>query len=392
MKQYSQSEAPRRLEGKHLGMACCWALGLATLITTINCSRITIPARLLTLIYMPFAVVSMAILTYYESKIDTRKRNLSGLILFFLSSLLLLLLDLASSGKGGIGNFIGICAIACSFGVADALLQGGMVGDLFFMCPEFLQSYLAGIAASGFLISALRLLTKAAFEKSPDGLRKGVILFLVISTFLRVSMHSADLAAGGIHINHGGDENEAKLHERLSNKELFFQNIDYAVDLILIFVLSLSIVPGFIYEDTGSHQLHSWYALVLITMYNACDLISRYIPLVEFLKLKSRKGLMIAVLSRFLLIPAFYFTAKYSDQGWMILLISFLGLTTGYLTVCVVTEAPIGYKGPEQNALGNLLVLCVLCGVFAGVALDWLWLIASPYTSIHYLAVIKAQA
>ena len=98
---------------------------------------------------------------------------------------------------------------------------------------------------------------------------------------------SADLAAGGIHINHGvyqlysylkincsvrrfenpstllllafrQDENEAKLHERLSNKELFFQNIDYAVDLILIFVLSLSIVPGFIYEDTGSHQLHSW--------------------------------------------------------------------------------------------------------------------------------------
>lgn len=48
-------------------------------------------------------------------------------------------LDLASSGKGGIGNFIGIGAIAGSFGVADAVLQGGMVGDLFFMCPEFLQ-------------------------------------------------------------------------------------------------------------------------------------------------------------------------------------------------------------------------------------------------------------
>nr|XP_034902546.1 equilibrative nucleotide transporter 3-like isoform X2 [Populus alba]XP_034906411.1 equilibrative nucleotide transporter 3-like isoform X2 [Populus alba] len=393
-------------------MACCWALGLATLVAW-NC-MLTIedyyyklfpkyhPARMLTLIYMPFAVVSMAILTYYESKIDTRKRNLSGLVLFFLSSLLLLLLDLASSGKGGIGNFIGIGAIAGSFGVADALLQGGMVGDLFFMCPEFLQSYLAGIAASGFLISALRLLTKAAFEKFPNGLRKGVILFLVISTFfeflcilvyaylfpklpivkyyrLKASTEgsntvSADLAAGGIHINQG-DENEAKRHERLSNKELFFENIDYAVDLTLIFVLTLSIVPGFIYEDTGSHQLHSWYAIVLITVFNACDMISRYIPLVEFLKLKSRKGLMIAALSRFLLIPAFYFTAKYGDQGWMILLISFLGLTNGYLTVCVVTEAPQGYKGPEQNALGNLLVLCVLCGVFAGVALDWLWLV-----------------
>lgn len=79
-------------------------------------------------------------------------------------------------------------------------------------------------------------------------------------------------------------------------------------------------------------------------MYNIFDLISRYIPLIECLKMESRKGLLIAILSRFLLIPAFYFTAKYGDQGWMILLVSFLGLTNGYLTVCVLTLAPRGYK------------------------------------------------
>lgn len=78
-------------------------------------------------------------------------------------------------------------------------------------------------------------------------------------------------------------------------------------------------------------------------MYNVLDLISRYIPLIKCLKLESRKGLFIAILSRFLLIPAFYFTAKYGDQGWMIFLVSFLGLTNGYLTVCVLTVAPKGY-------------------------------------------------
>lgn len=79
-------------------------------------------------------------------------------------------------------------------------------------------------------------------------------------------------------------------------------------------------------------------------MYNVLDLIGRYVPLIKFIKLESRKGLMIAILSRFLLIPAFYFTAKYGDQGWMILLVSFLGLTNGHLTVCVMTVAPKGYK------------------------------------------------
>ena len=52
---------------------------------------------------------------------------------------------------------------------------------------------------------------------------------------------------------------------------------------------------------------------------------------------------MIAILARYLLVPAFYFTAKYADQGWMIALTSFLGITNGYLTVCVMTVAPRGY-------------------------------------------------
>lgn len=91
------------------------------------------------------------------------------------------------------------------------------------------------------------------------------------------------------------------------------------------------------------------YPIVLIAMYNVVDFIARYIPLVQSLKLESRKGLLIAILSRFLLIPAFYFTAKYGDQGWMILLTSFLGLTNGYLTVCVLTVAPRGYKASVHN-------------------------------------------
>ena len=86
------------------------------------------------------------------------------------------------------------------------------------------------------------------------------------------------------------------------------------------------------------------YALVLIAVYNIWDLVGRYAPLISCLKLESRKGLMTAVIARFLFIPAFYFTAKYEDQGWMIMLTSLLGFTNGHLTVCVMTAAPKGYK------------------------------------------------
>ncbi|KAM3697315.1 hypothetical protein ACJW31_06G102900 [Castanea mollissima] len=414
----NENVPPANLEGRYIAIVVCWLLGNGCLFSW-N-SMLTIedyysylfpkyhPSRVLTLVYQPFAFGVLSILTYKEAKINTRRRNLFGYILFFISSLLVVVLDLATSGKGGIGPFIGLCAISGAFGIADAHVQGGMVGDLSFMQPEFVQSFFAGLAASGAITSVLRLITKGAFENTRGGLRKGAILFFSLSTFfvfLCVLLYafvfpklpivkyyrskaasegsktvSADLAAGGIQtLPHQQAEEDPKQLERLSNKELLLQNIDYALDMFLIYVLTLSIFPGFLSEDTGSHSLGTWYALVLIAMYNGCDLIGRYIPLLKFLKLVSRKGLMIAILSRFLLIPAFYFTAKYGDQGWMILLTSFLGLTNGYLTVCVMTSAPEGYKGPEQNALGNLLVLFLLGGIFSGVTLDWLWLIGKGW-------------
>ncbi|TYI03587.1 hypothetical protein ES332_A11G350000v1 [Gossypium tomentosum] len=345
------------------------------------------PSRVLTLVYQPFAFGTMSILAYNESEINTRRRNIFGYSLFVASTFMLLVLDLATSGRGGLGSFIGICAIVAFFGVADAFVQGGIVGDLSFMLPDFIQSFFAGLAAYGALTSALRLITKAAFEKSNNGLRKGAIpmcpivyIFfpkLPIVKYFRSKAAlegsktvQADLAAAGIQTK----DDHHEQNERLSNKQLVIQNIDYALDLFLIYVLTLSIFPGFLYENTGEHKLGTWYPLLLIASYNVWDLISRYLPLVKFLKIESRKGLTIAILSRFLLIPAFYFTAKYGDQGWMILLVSFLGLTNGHLTVCVMTAAPKGYKRPEQNALGNILVLCLLIGIFAGVSLGWLWL------------------
>ncbi|KAI3942783.1 hypothetical protein MKW92_005637 [Papaver armeniacum] len=406
-------------KGKFTAILVCWLLGNGCLFSwnsmlTLQDYFVNVfpnyhPARVLTLVYQPFALGTLAILTYYEAKINTRRRNLLGYFLFFMSSLVVVVLDLATSGRGGIGTYIGICITSCVFGVADAHVQGGMVGDLSFMCPEFMQSFLAGMAASGALTSALRLITKAAFENSQNGLRKGAMLFLGISVVfellcvllyayvfpkLPIVKHyrakaasegsktvSADLAAGGMKTLSGEQaaEEDPKNMERLTNKQLLFQNMDYAITMFLIYVLTLSIFPGFLSEDTGKHSLGAWYALVLIAMYNVWDLIGRYIPLLKGLKLKSRKGLIIVSLSRFLLIPCFYFTAKYGDQGYMIFLTSFLGLSNGYLTVCVLTAAPEGYKGPEQNALGNLLVLFLAGGLFAGVTLDWLWLIGKGW-------------
>nr|CAB3454628.1 unnamed protein product [Digitaria exilis] len=354
------------IKGKHLGIFICWLLGNGCL----------------------FAFNSMLTMEDY--------------FVFVFP------LDVATSGRGGAATFAGLCTIAAVFGIAEGHAEGAMAGDLSLMCPEFIQSFWAGLAASGVITSALRLVTKVAFENSRDGLRKGAILFASVSCFFELlciviytfvfpelpivkfyhckaasegSMTvNADLAAGGIEGSSNPSTEEGPVFpERLSSKQVLLQNLDYAMDMFLIYTLSLSIFPGFLAEDTGSHSLGSWYALVLIATFSAWDLVGRYLPLIDCIKLTSRKGLLVAICSRFLFVPAFYYTVKYSDQGWVIMLTSFLGLSNGYLTVCVLTEAPKGYKGPEQNALGNLLVLSLLAGLTFGDALDWLWLIGKGW-------------
>ncbi|XP_024028217.1 equilibrative nucleotide transporter 3 [Morus notabilis] len=409
MKVANESGVDVNHEGRYKAIFVCWVLGLGSLVAW-N-SMLTIgdyyyelfpkyhPSRVLTLVYQPFAVGTMAILACNEAKINTRRRNICGYALFFISTFLLIVVDLATHGNGGVVPYIGICVLVASFGVADALVQGGMVGDLAFMLPEFIQSFMAGLAGSGVLTSGLRLVTRAAFDKTDHGLRKGTLLFLAISAFseficiflyafvfpkLPIVKHfrkkaalegsktvASDLAAVGI------ETQSDQLVVRMSKKKLILENIDYALGLYLIYVITLSIFPGFLYENTGNHQLGTWYPLVLMAMYNVLDLVGRCIPLVKCLNLESRKGIFTSIIARFLFIPAFYFTAKYADQGWMIMLTSLLGLTNGYLTVCVLTAAPKGYKGPEQNALGNILVVFLLGGIFSGVALDWLWLIGN---------------
>eukprot|EP00249_Psilotum_nudum_P015184 c25205_g1_i1 orf=197-1453(+) len=405
-------------KGKYVAYVVCGLLGMGSLFPW-N-SMLTIedyysyifphyhPARVFTLAYQPFAFITIVVLTYNEARINTRLRILFGLCLFFLCTLFIPILDLATSGHGGIGPYVGVCIASGLLGVADAHVQGGMTGDLSFTQAEFLQSFSAGLAASGAATSGLRLVTKAAFENSRNGLRKGALAFFFISSFFVLmcivlyayvfprldivkyyrskaasegaKTVTADLVVAGVTSEGIQDDMEdGKVSDRLTSWQLLIQNIDLALAIFIVYALTLSIFPGFLAEDTGQHELGSWYAVTLIAMYNGGDLISRYIPLIDMLRMESRLGLLAVAVLRFAFIPVFYFTANYGTEGWMVMLCIVLGLSNGYLTVCILVTAPKGYKGPEQNALGNLIVLFLLGGIFSGAALDWLWLIGKGW-------------
>lgn len=126
------------------------------------------PSRVLTIVYQLVANVFISTLAYKEAKLSTRFRNILGYSLYTAGTFCLIIvstfnfelnvsymmynpcffhslcsglvkLDLASHGNGSVGAYIVLCLIVALFGLADAFVQGGMVGDLSFMCPEFIQ-------------------------------------------------------------------------------------------------------------------------------------------------------------------------------------------------------------------------------------------------------------
>jgi hypothetical protein len=54
-------------------------------------------------------------------------------------------------------------------------------------------------------------------------------------------------------------EEDPQKSKRLTTKELVMENIDYMLDIYLIYILTLSIFPTFLSEDTEAHNLESWY-------------------------------------------------------------------------------------------------------------------------------------
>ncbi|XP_024364887.1 equilibrative nucleotide transporter 3 [Physcomitrium patens] len=400
------------------GLVVTWLLGLTFLfpwnsILTIGDYYYALfpdyhPSRVFTLLYQLLSLIATLIFTWYEANVSTRLRVLFGYGPYAILLLLFIIIDVSTSGHGGIGPYVGVCVLVAGIGIADGVAQGAIVGDLSFMDPTYIQAYSAGLAMSGLVTSGMRFITKAAFRDSQSGLRKGALTFFAIATFVevagfvlyafvfpklntikgyRISAKNQgartvkdDLDAAGLEADRDGEP--GKPPTRLTVRQLGVRIWDYLIGQIILYMVSLSIFPGFLYEDTGTHDLGSWYALVLVAIYNGGDFAGRYVPLWRGLSdrvVPSRVALLTLSAARVAFVPFFYVTAKRGDAGWMMALCALLGLTGGWLSVLGFMRAPRGFSGPEQNAIGNLMILALIFGLTLGVLSGWLWLIGKGW-------------
>ena len=151
----------------------------------------------------------------------------------------------------------------------------------------------------------------------------------------------------------------------------------YGFGILLIYVVTLSIFPGYITEDVHSKVLKDWYPILLIAGYNVFDLVGKSLTAVYLLE--NAKIAISACIARLLFYPLFLVCLHgpefFRTEIPVTVLTCLLGLTNGYLTSVLMILAPKAVQLQHAETAGIVIVLFLVVGLAIGSIVAWFWVI-----------------
>ncbi|KAA3462612.1 hypothetical protein Goarm_006881 [Gossypium armourianum] len=349
--------------------------------------------RVFAVVYMVVGLACLLVIVFYAHKSEAYMRINVGLGIFVVSLLVVPVMD-AVYIKGRVGLYdgfyvtVGLLALA---GIGDALVQGGLIGAAGELPERYMQAIVAGSGGSGVLVSMLRILTKAVFPQDADGLRKSAYLYFFTSIVFMVICIVLYNVAHKLPIMQYYEELKAEaVKEEKAEKgpmtgpvwRATLWNIVgtvkwYGFGIVLIYVVTLSIFPGYITEDVHSLVLKDWYPVLLITGYNVFDLVGKSLTAVYLLE--NAKVAISACVVRLLFFPLFigclHGPQLFRTEFPVSLLTCLLGLTNGYLTSVLMIMAPKSVQIQHAETSGIVMVLFLVVGLASGSVIAWFWVI-----------------
>ncbi|GLT36541.1 hypothetical protein SLA2020_109130 [Shorea laevis] len=399
----SQQKPPKQDDAFHFAYIIYFTLGVGFLlpwnafITAVDYFSYLYPDvavdRIFAVVYMLVGLTCLVFIIFYAHKSDAYVRINVGLVLFVVSLLVVPVLD-AVYIKGRVGLYAGfyvtVGAIGLS-GMADALVQGGLIGAAGELPERYMQAVVAGTAGSGVLVSVLRILTKAIYPQDEDGLRKSAnlyfatgIVIMAICIVLYNIAHRLPVMKyyEQLKIQTINEEKQERGPLTGSAWRSTLWNIIgavkwYGLGMVLIYIVTLAIFPGYITEDVHSAILKDWYAVLLITSYNVFDLVGKSLTAVYLLE--NAKIAIGACAARLLFFPLFlgclHGPSFLRTEIPVTVLTCLLGLTNGYLTSVLMIMAPKSVQLRNAETAGIVMVLFLVVGLAAGSVIAWFWVI-----------------
>ncbi|KAK6945114.1 Equilibrative nucleoside transporter [Dillenia turbinata] len=311
-------------------------------------------------------------------KLGLRLRLNLGFSMFILSLMAPPVIDWCHwHGTNGAFTVTIASVVVCGF--ADALVAASLMGSAGELPKQYMQGISAGYASSGVLVSILRIITKASLPQSPQGLQTSAHLYFMVSTTILLGC----IICGNILQNLPVMQQHHKLQQaNLPSSKPEFWNVAKrikwpAFGVFIIYIVTLSIFPGFIAENLKSELLQDWYPILLIATYNVADLVGRC--LTAAYAVQSIGKATFGSVARLLFYPLF--TAFLHGPTWlksevpMVSLTFVLGLTNGYLTTVLMILTPKSVPVEEAEIAAVVMVVFLGLGLVGGSILGWFWII-----------------
>ncbi|CAM8879823.1 unnamed protein product [Rhodiola kirilowii] len=349
--------------------------------------------RIFAVVYMLVGLVCLGFITFYARVSDAYVRINVGLGVFVVSLLVVPVMDLVYL-KGEVGLYSGfyVTAVAVALsGVGDALVQSGIVGNAGELPERYMQATIAGTAASGVLVSLLRVFTKAVYTQDAEGLRRSANLYFIVSilvmivciVFYNIShrfpiiKYYQDLKVLAVSEEKEDKVNQGESIWRTTLREIVGRVKWHGAGILIIYIVTLSIFPGYITEDVHSQIHKDWYPILLISFYNVFDLVGKCLTAVYMIE--NAKVAICGSIARLLLLPLFYACLHgpkfFRTEIPVTVLTCLLGLTNGYLTSVLFIMAPKSVQLQDSETAGIVIVLFQVVGLAGGSIVAWFWII-----------------
>ncbi|KAJ8753207.1 hypothetical protein K2173_017801 [Erythroxylum novogranatense] len=336
--------------------------------------------------YMSSSVLFLVIVMTWggwSKKLSYRVRMNLGFCMFVLSLMAAPTIDWAWSINASKGRPTGAYAVTVASvvvcGLADGLIGGSLIGSAGKLPKQYMQAVFAGTASSGVLVSILRIITKASLPQNSQGLRASAHFYFLVSISVLLC---CTVCCNVLHkLPQMEHQQNVLLVNTLHSRPNFWtvaRKIHWpAFGIMTIYVVTLSIFPGFIAENLSSELLKDWYPVLLITVYNVSDFLGKSLTAIYLIE--SIKKATWGCILRLLFYPLF--AACLNGPKWLkteapvVVLTFLLGATNGYLTSVIMILAPKSVPASVAELSAIVMTVFLGFGLVGGSVLGWFWII-----------------
>ncbi|KAI5640038.1 hypothetical protein M9H77_00398 [Catharanthus roseus] len=239
---------------------------------------------------------------------------------------------------------------------------------------------------AGLLVCVLRIVTKASLPHSPNGLRISTRIYFIVSASLVflclifynfrhkltvVKYYSSSANHVSTHHHHDHDHNQ--------NPPIIWDVVKSirhaAFGIVILYVVTLSIFPGYLSENVKSRFFKDWYPILLIAIFNVGDFLGKFST--AFYVPQSIYKIMWICVGRVGFYPLFaacLFGPKWlRSEAPVIILTVGLGFSNGFFTGVLMILAPKSVAPQLSERAAIAMSMFLMTGLALGSFLGWLW-------------------